>query len=74
MIAAKNVCDKLKSSGYWADFINPFSGRPYLVPTAANELYEADEKFRCLDFQIFQIKNCKIISNEDTTKKRFTGL
>ncbi|CAH0559023.1 unnamed protein product [Brassicogethes aeneus] len=73
LIAAKNVCDKLRSSGYWADFINPFSGRPYLVPTSNMELYETDEKFRCLDFQIFEIKDCKIVSNEENSKQRFIG-
>lgn len=75
LIAAKNVCDKLRSAGYWADFINPFSGLPYLSPSSNNgkELYETDERFRCLDFQIFEIKDCKVISNDDTAKKRFIG-
>lgn len=75
VLAAKSVCDKLRSAGYWADFINPFSGRPYLEPTITNELYASDEKFRCLDFQIFDIKDCKIISNEngDCPKKQFVG-
>lgn len=73
LIAAKNICDKLKTSGYWADFINPFSGRPYFSPTSLNELYKTDEKFRCMDFQIFEIKNCKIICNENNSQKRFIG-
>ncbi|KAL1506166.1 hypothetical protein ABEB36_005578 [Hypothenemus hampei] len=73
LITAKNICAKLRNSGYWADFINPFSGRPYLVPTASNELYKTDEKFRCLDFQIFEIDECKIISNEGLFTKRFIG-
>ncbi|CAH1119353.1 unnamed protein product [Phaedon cochleariae] len=73
LIAAKNVCDKLRQSGYWADFINPFSGRPFFTPSALRELYQNDEKFRCLDFEIFEIKDCKIISNEDSSPKNFTG-
>lgn len=68
------MCDKLRNAGYWADFINPFSGRPYLYPTSGEKLYEADEKFRCLDFQIFDIQDCKIVSNEqDSSKRRFIG-
>ncbi|XP_030752544.1 methylmalonic aciduria and homocystinuria type D homolog, mitochondrial-like [Sitophilus oryzae] len=73
LITAKNICSKLRNNGYWADFINPFSGRPYLVPTGPNELYKTDEKFRCLDFQIFDIEECKIISNEGSVQKRFIG-
>ncbi|XP_018566998.1 methylmalonic aciduria and homocystinuria type D homolog, mitochondrial-like isoform X2 [Anoplophora glabripennis] len=71
LLAAKNICDKLKSSGYWADFINPFSGRPYFSPTSLSELYKTDEKFRCMDFEIFEIKNCKIICNENDSQNRF---
>ncbi|KAF7281638.1 hypothetical protein GWI33_004497 [Rhynchophorus ferrugineus] len=73
LITAKNICSKLRNNGYWADFINPFSGRPYLVPTGSNDLYKTDEKFRCLDFQIFEIEECKIISNDGSVQKRFIG-
>ncbi|XP_050513940.1 cobalamin trafficking protein CblD-like [Diabrotica virgifera virgifera] len=73
LIAAKSICDKLRNVGYWADFINPFSGRPYFAPSALRELYQNDEKFRCLDFQIVEIKDCKVISNEDSGKKHFIG-
>lgn len=73
IIAAKNICEKLRSSGYWADFINPFSGRPYFSPLSLNELYETDEKFRCLDFQISEIQDCKVISSNDTSPKKFVG-
>ncbi|KAJ8985336.1 hypothetical protein NQ317_008367 [Molorchus minor] len=73
LISAKNICDKLRGAGYWADFINPFSGLPYFTPYSLNELYKTDEKFRCLDFQIFDIKDCKVVSNEDKSKKRFVG-
>ncbi|KRT82274.1 hypothetical protein AMK59_3785, partial [Oryctes borbonicus] len=73
VLAAKNVCHKLRNAGYWADFVNPFSGRPYFT-TGSQNLYETDEKFRCLDFQIYEIDNCKIISNEATSsKKTFIG-
>lgn len=73
LIAAKNICNKLQNAGYWADFINPFSGRPYFIPTALRELYETDEKFRCLDFQIFEIKHCKVILSKQSSQKTFIG-
>lgn len=38
------------------------------------ELYNNDEKFRCMDFEIFEIENCTIISNEQPgSKKSFIG-
>ncbi|XP_066147470.1 cobalamin trafficking protein CblD-like [Euwallacea fornicatus] len=73
LITAKNICSKLRKAGYWADFVNPFSGRPYFVPSGLNELYKTDEKFRCLDFQIFDIDECKVISNEGLPIKRLIG-
>lgn len=76
IIAARTICDKIRKAGYWADFINPFSGLPYLSRDRINngKLYESNEKFRCLDFQIFEIEQCKIISNEqEGNGKRFIG-
>lgn len=75
VVTARNVCNKLRKAGYWADFINPFSGRPYFaLPPTTSQLYKTDEKFRCLDFQIFEIEKCTVISNEqDNTKKKFIG-
>ncbi|XP_022920704.1 cobalamin trafficking protein CblD-like [Onthophagus taurus] len=73
VLAAKNVCHKLRKAGFWADFVNPFSGRPYFA-SGSNELYQTDEKFRCLGFQIYEIENCKIVSNEqNNTGKAFVG-
>ncbi|XP_019758350.1 cobalamin trafficking protein CblD isoform X2 [Dendroctonus ponderosae] len=72
-VETERMAQMLRHNGYWADFINPFSGRPYLVPSGSNELYKSDEKFRCLDFQIFEIDECKVISNEGTLSKRFIG-
>ncbi|KAK6643856.1 hypothetical protein RUM43_000119 [Polyplax serrata] len=68
---AQEICIKLKSSGYWADFINPFSGRPYLSPYHKPTLYETDERFRCLGFEIKKSGNCKVIQIRGD--KQFTG-
>ncbi|EEB13480.1 conserved hypothetical protein [Pediculus humanus corporis] len=67
--AAQEICIKLKSTGYWADFINPFSGRPYLSPFYKSTLYETDERFRCLGFEIRKSGNCKIIQSRDDDKQ-----
>lgn len=58
--------------GYWADFINPFSGQPHLHPYKESNLYETDERFRCLGFKIIHRNNCKLIVH-DSNNKNFIG-
>ncbi|XP_029156728.1 methylmalonic aciduria and homocystinuria type D homolog, mitochondrial-like isoform X2 [Nylanderia fulva] len=72
VLAAWNVCNKLKMAGYWADFINPFSGQPHLSSRKSTKLYETDERFRCIGFKVKQINNCKIISF-DNSLQNFIG-
>ena len=57
--------------GYWADFINPFSGQPYLNPHKNSVLYKTDERFRCVGFKVEQKTNCKVIASDNT--KNFIG-
>ena len=72
VLAAQDICSKLKLAGYWADFINPFSGLPYLSPFHNNnKLYVTDERFRCLGFKIFDKGQCRVIS--DKTIRNFVG-
>lgn len=54
--------------GYWADFINPFSGQPHLNLQKSGALYKTDERFRCLGFKILHRNNCKVIVNENNNK------
>ncbi|XP_012250902.2 methylmalonic aciduria and homocystinuria type D homolog, mitochondrial isoform X2 [Athalia rosae] len=72
LLAASDICTKLKMVGYWADFINPFSGQPYLNPHKSGTLYETDERFRCLGFKIAQKNSCKVISI-DSDQTNFVG-
>ncbi|XP_044588543.1 cobalamin trafficking protein CblD isoform X1 [Cotesia glomerata] len=65
LLAASDICTKLKMFGYWADFINPFSGQPYLNPHKTGVLYKTDERFRCLGFKVHRNNNCKIIMHEN---------
>ncbi|XP_050463984.1 cobalamin trafficking protein CblD [Cataglyphis hispanica] len=67
-----NICTKLKMAGYWADFINPFSGQPHLSSRKSVNLYETDERFRCTGFKINQRNNCKIITF-DNSLQNFIG-
>lgn len=58
--------------GYWADFINPFSGQPYLHPHKNGILYKTDERFRCVGFKVEKKENCKIITH-DKNSANFIG-
>ncbi|KOC68048.1 Methylmalonic aciduria and homocystinuria type D-like protein, mitochondrial [Habropoda laboriosa] len=72
VLAASDICTKLRNMGYWADFINPFSGQPHLNLQKNNALYKTDERFRCLGFKILHRNNCKVISH-DNNVKNFLG-
>jgi hypothetical protein len=64
---------KLRLAGYWADFINPFSGRPYLTTFHSAALYETDERLHCFDFQIKDYGDCKIITSACDKCHSFAG-
>ncbi|XP_076244838.1 cobalamin trafficking protein CblD [Calliopsis andreniformis] len=72
VLAASDICAKLKMIGYWADFINPFSGQPHLNLQKNSTLYKTDERFRCLGFKILHRNNCKVIEY-DNNNKNFIG-
>ncbi|XP_032678911.1 methylmalonic aciduria and homocystinuria type D homolog, mitochondrial isoform X2 [Odontomachus brunneus] len=72
VLAAVDICLKLKMDGYWADFINPFSGQPYFTPRKDSNLYKTDERFRCLGFKVEQKKNCRVIACDDSPRN-FVG-
>lgn len=72
VLAASDICAKLRRMGYWADFINPFSGQPHLNLQKNSTLYKTDERFRCLGFKILHRNNCKVILY-DNNAKNFLG-
>lgn len=72
VLAASDICGKLRRMGYWADFINPFSGQPHLNLQKNSTLYKTDERFRCLGFKILHRSNCKVILY-DNNARNFSG-
>lgn len=72
VLAASDICSKLKMIGYWADFVNPFSGQPHVHRSKNGTLYKTDERFRCLGFKIESKNNCRVISC-DSSVTNFLG-
>ncbi|XP_016991186.1 uncharacterized protein LOC108053113 [Drosophila rhopaloa] len=73
VLAARDMCDRLLSLGYWADFLNPFSGRPYFMPRDGSNLYKQDHRFRGLNMRLSQQNHCTVIAAEENDRTHFSG-
>ena len=71
--AAKELCGRLKSDGYWSDFIDPSSGKPYYGQYTNTTMFETDEKYRLLGFRIEDLGCCKVISHREFGRNVFVG-
>ncbi|KAK7110761.1 cobalamin trafficking protein CblD-like [Littorina saxatilis] len=61
MHGAMEICNSLTKIGFWADFIDPMSGKPFKGPHTNSSLFETDERYRKLGFQIEDLGCCKVI-------------
>jgi len=59
--SAKEICSRLTGAGYFADFIDPSSGRAFYSPFSHSTLFETDDRFRHLGFDIVDLGCCKCI-------------
>jgi len=60
---AVEICQAFEEAGFWADFIDPASGKPFKGPHTNFTLFETDERYRKLGFDINDLGCCKVITH-----------
>jgi Methylmalonic aciduria and homocystinuria type D protein len=59
---AHTLCEKLRSAGYWADYIDPCSGLPMI--TRNHKVYsEVDGMECCLNYKSYNAGFCKVLQH-----------
>ncbi|GAB0088588.1 uncharacterized protein DMENIID0001_030450 [Sergentomyia squamirostris] len=71
VLIAREICIRLRQLGHWADFINPFSGKPF-YSYSGSDLYTIDQRFRGFGMKIEDVSQCRVIS-ADEQQVTFSG-
>lgn len=70
---AQALVQRLNAAGYWADFLDPFSGRPFLGAYTNATMFETDERYRHFGFELEDLGCCKVIRHHTWGSKSFVG-
>ncbi|KAB7505722.1 Methylmalonic aciduria and homocystinuria type D protein, mitochondrial [Armadillidium nasatum] len=70
---AEIMCKSLRDYGFWADYIDPSSGRPALGPYTNSTFFETDERYRYLGLHIEDLGCCKVLSHPEWGTNIFAG-
>jgi len=70
---AQEICGRLREEGHWADFIDPCSGTPFYGAHTNSTMFETDEKFSRLGFEIEDLGCCKVIMHPTFGRNVFVG-
>ena len=60
---AHEMCAYLNKKQYWADFIDPSSGRPYYGPHTSDTLFETDERLRYFGVNVVDLGCCRVVEH-----------
>lgn len=71
--AAQTLADFLKTAGFWADFIDPSSGKPFLSAHTNSTMFETDDRFRYLGFEFEDFGCCKVIRHHKWGTHAYVG-
>ncbi|CAH8528090.1 unnamed protein product [Schistosoma margrebowiei] len=72
--SAIEICSSLKELGYWADFIDPFTGKPYIGSHGEAMFTETDETMKHFGFDLDNSVCCKILRHPKWKNHVFVGL
>lgn len=71
--SATAIATTLRRCGYWADFIDPSSGRPYLGKFTNFALFETDDAYKQMGFRIEDLGCCKVLQHIAWGTNAFVG-